>query len=173
ECANEVFIKNETTILDEALELLHEIIFFPYLENNTFPGEVVEREKETLRNEIRAVVDDKMAYANMRLIDEMYKGDPYQLHVQGYEGDLKDLTAEHLYEHYKNMLIEDAMDIYVLGHFNEEAIKDKIESLFVRTEVKPYEYTETNMIESARTVNEIIETEPIQQAKLHIGYTTH
>ena len=35
-----------------------------------------------------------MQYANMRLIDEMCKDEPYSLHVNGYEEDLECIQSK-------------------------------------------------------------------------------
>src|SRR5690625_1938421 len=71
EFANEKFIHHESSVMDDALQLLQEIIFSPKLEGERFPERVVEREKLTLKNKITSIYDDKISYANMRLIDEM------------------------------------------------------------------------------------------------------
>src|SRR5690625_6799823 len=46
EFANERFIQDEAKIMDEALQLLKDIIFDPHTEGQSFPESVVEREKE-------------------------------------------------------------------------------------------------------------------------------
>lgn len=170
--ANEKFIDNEKTIIDEALQLLHDVIFNPNVNNDMFPEEQFNREKEMLKNEIRSIVDDKMAYSNLRLIDEMYKGNPYSIHVQGYEEDLNKLTSKDVYDYYKDMLHKDAFDIYVLGYFNEDYVVNKMNELFSRPHAKPYKDVESTMIKNTKQTNEVIEKEPVNQAKLHIGYTT-
>lgn len=171
--ANDKFLNESKGVISEALDLLREVIFEPHLVNNTFPTEMFNREKETLRNEIKAVVDNKMTYANMRLIDEMFKNNPYHLHVQGYEDDLNDLTEKNVYQYYKKMLQNDALDIYILGFVNENEFIEKVSEMFSRRNIKQNEKVVSSMNEPVKDVNEIIEIEPIQQAKLHIGYTTN
>src|SRR5690625_217607 len=62
EIANEKFIKNETTIIHEALQLLEEIIFHPNINEDMFPEKMVRREKSILKNKIQSIVDNKIAY---------------------------------------------------------------------------------------------------------------
>src|SRR5690625_3784889 len=108
EIANEKFIKNEsTTFINEAIELLKDIIYHPRLDGNEFPERIVEREKITLRNKICSIYDDKMAYANMRLIDEMCDNELFQIHTNGYEEDLATLDSAELYSYYCSILEKD------------------------------------------------------------------
>jgi len=175
EAANQKFIPDETSVIDELIGLFDEFLFEPNAKNNAFDKTVFEREKATLKQKIHAIKDNKMAYANMRLIDEMCGDEAYGLHIQGYEDDLDALSAVDLYEYYQHMLAGDQLDIYVLGDFEESAIHDKISNLLSRhnyqhkPEQKKTEEEEKQVIEP----KEIIERQDIQQAKLHIGYRTH
>ncbi len=173
EFANEKFINNETTVMDEALELFREIIFSPRTEGETFPDKIVEREKLTLKNKIGSIYDDKIAYANMRLIDEMCKDELFELHTNGYVEDLDKIDGEEMYNYYKSLLQEDRMDVYVLGDFDEAKMSEKLVKIFNRNSIiAPQEANEENH-KVIKKSNEIIETQPIQQAKLHIGYRTN
>src|SRR5690625_4715888 len=172
EFANERFIQDEAKIMDEALQLLKDIIFDPHTEGQSFPESVVEREKATLKNKITSIYDNKIAYANMRLIDEMCDEELFQIHTNGYEADLPAINAKDLYSYYQTMLKEDQMDIYILGDFDEELVSKKLRSTFKRSSFNGQEITEepTKKITESK---EVIETQPIQQAKLHIGYRTN
>lgn len=172
EIANQNYISNESTMIDKALGLLSDVIYHPLTIQNSFEPQIFNREKETLQQRIDAVIDDKMAYANMRLIDEMCAEETYALHIHGYKEDLKEITAENTYNYYKEMLKEDQIDVYVLGDFNEQTMLEKMKQTFVTG----------NSIEQSQTQEEvshhkepqtIIEKQDIQQAKLHIGYRTN
>jgi len=173
EVANEKYINNETTIIEESLQLLQEIIFQPNIVGGTFPEKVVKREKATLKNKIGSIVDDKMAYANRRLIDEMYRGENFSTHTYGYEKDLEAITPSSIYDAYQEMIHTNQFDIYVVGDFDTNEMEQKFSSIFQHVQ----ESNEINRVDVERKtvteVNEVVETEPIQQAKLHIGYRTN
>ncbi|PAV30063.1 peptidase M16 [Virgibacillus profundi] len=173
ELANQKFIPKESSIIDEGIKLFGELLFKPNSSNNAFEKDIVNREKNTLNQKINAIQDDKMSYANMRLIDEMCEGEAYQLHVHGYEEDLNNLTAENLYEYYKKMLSEDQLDIYIVGDFDEQEVAEKITTTMDRGETSTSE--KQNILESKQQSDpkEVIEKQNIQQAKLHIGYRTN
>ncbi len=127
----------------------------------------------TLKQKINAIIDDKMAYANMRLIDEMCVDEAYALHVHGYEEDLEEMTATNTYEYYQSMLQEDQLDIYIVGDFQEDMMVDKITAA-IDKEINPQVIEKQEIRqESHPEVNVVIEEQDIQQAKLHFGYRTN
>lgn len=175
ELANDKFIENEQFLLDDALHFLKEVIYKPnHYRSKSFHKKIFEREKETLRQRIHSIVDDKMAYANMRLIDEMCKNESYALRVHGYVEDLDTITAEDLYTYYEKVLAENDADIYILGDVDEEIVLEKVQSIFNRDE--DFQYEEIIVEEDVpvrKTFQEIVETQDLKQAKLHIGYRTN
>lgn len=174
EVANEKYVPNETTLISEALSLFHEIIFRPYREEGIFPEKRVSREKQTLQNKINAIRDDKMAYANQRLIDEMCETERYHLHTNGYQEDLDAITATDLSAYYDTMLQDDEMDVYLVGDIDIAEMKAQIRQAFAAVPCagKTAEVVQDDTPADTK-VKEIIEHEQIQQAKLHIGYRTH
>lgn len=173
EVANQKFITDESAVLEEAIALLNEVIFHPNSENEAFKQSVVNREKDTLKQKMSAIIDDKMSYANMRLIDEMCEDEIYKLHVHGYEEDLDSITAENLFDYHQAVLREDQLDIYVLGDFDAETMKEKMRSTFQRDglQIATNEVSETNKQQDQPNV--VVEKQDLQQAKLHFGYRTH
>ncbi|MFC4023088.1 EF-P 5-aminopentanol modification-associated protein YfmF [Oceanobacillus longus] len=173
EFANEKFIPEESSIIDDAISLFSEVLFQPNVKGNGFDDSVFKREKDTLKQKINAIQDDKMSYANMRLIDEMCDDEAYQLHVHGYEEDLGTMTNEDLYDYYKTLLKENEFDVYVLGDFDEHAIKDKITTKMKINQQNLPEFTPPKTKMTIREPREVIEKQNVQQAKLHIGYRTN
>ncbi|MDY0408209.1 hypothetical protein [Paracerasibacillus soli] len=94
ELANEKFIRDESGIFKNAMALFHDMIFNPNIEDGAFIDAIVKREKDTLRQRMSAMLDDKMSYANLRLVDEMCKDELYHLHVHGYEDDLDTISGK-------------------------------------------------------------------------------
>jgi len=174
EFANETYIPGEDRLTEEVLQLFHELLYEPNIEGEAFPNSIVEREKKRLENTIQAVYDNKIAYANQRLFDEMYKGEPFSLHKDGYVEDLASLVGENMYLYYKQMIQEDEFDLYVLGDFKVDDFEQKITQLFKReTDFKQTTTEEKVIIQKVENPKEIIETDSINQAKLHIGYRTN
>lgn len=172
EIANEQFVPESSSILDQGISLFNELLFKPNVTDHAFPADVLKREKETLKQKINAVKDEKMKYANMRLVDEMCAGEPYQLHVQGYEEDLADITPENLYAYYESLLKENELDIYFVGDFNQENLHEKVSATINRDIEKQPVSPASSHTKEITEPKEVVEKQSIQQAKLHIGYRT-
>jgi predicted Zn-dependent peptidase len=170
--ANENFLSDRTPLFEKAVDLLREIVFEPKVENDAFSDTIVSREIQTLKQKITALKDDKMSYANMRLMDEMCKEEPYSLHVHGYEEDLNTLNSSKLYDVYKNILKQDKMDIYILGDV-EKSQAEKAVASFMERDTEPYEERAASVSPAPESEKEVIETQDVQQAKLHLGYRTN
>jgi len=121
ELINDAFIpQNDENMLKQGLEKILEIVCNPYTEGNRFKEEYVNQEKENIRRRIESKIDNKGRYAIDRCVEEMYKDKPYGLYKYGYVEDLDGINEENLYEHYKTLINECKIDIFVSGEINEE-----------------------------------------------------
>jgi predicted Zn-dependent peptidase len=171
--ANEKFLKDSTPLLNKAVQLLSDIILQPALENGEFVAKIVEQEKRSLKQRIQSVYDDKMRYANLRLIEEMCKGEPYELHVDGELEDVDPITTKSLYDYYQKALQEDEMDLYIIGDIDETEVLDLVKSHF-QFENRAVSHRKLPMTKKTITdVNEVIEKQDVKQGKLNIGYRTN
>lgn len=174
ELANEKFVGEANNITNEALQLFHEIIFSPLIKDDKLPKDIITREKRQLENKIKSIYDQKIAYANKRLIEEMFVDEPFSLHTDGYIEDLPSIQSENLADYYKTILKEDQFDLYVLGDFNAQSMQQTVTSLFKRGIVTSNQ-EKKNVSKSTEPIQpkRITEADAIQQAKLHIGYRTN
>ncbi|WP_144550275.1 EF-P 5-aminopentanol modification-associated protein YfmF [Peribacillus simplex] len=168
---NEKFLSDSTPLLEKAFGLLSEVIFNPKKNGEAFDSKTVSNEIRSLKQRIQSISDDKMRYSATRLVEEMCKNEPYSLEASGNLQDLETITPESLYAHYKKVLTEDEIDLYVIGDIDEsevEVLADKYVSLQERVPVglprKPGKVVEKE--------KEIIENSDVKQGKLNIGYRT-
>ncbi|WP_082234138.1 EF-P 5-aminopentanol modification-associated protein YfmF [Halobacillus massiliensis] len=174
EVVNEAYLSDQEPIFENALEIFSDILFRPKADQNAFDEKIVNREKQTLEQKITSIKDDKMSYANMRLIDHMCKGEPYALHVHGYLEDFKNISSKSLYEYYQRMINRDQLDVYIIGDIDENEIKPLADKYFSRNADNESESGAVTEVKSADgKVNEVIEREDVNQGKLHIGYRTN
>ena len=171
--ANEKYLKDSTPLLQKALALLGEILLKPATEEGAFLNDAMEKEKRSLRQRIQAVFDDKMRYANLRLVEEMCKEEPYSLHVNGRIDDIESITADKLYNYYQHVLKEDAIHLYVIGDFHEQEVKNTVEQAFNLPQRQPKKIERSITKKEITNVNEVIEKQEVKQGKLNIGYRTN
>ncbi|MFD2704747.1 EF-P 5-aminopentanol modification-associated protein YfmF [Salibacterium lacus] len=171
EIANETFIKNAPPLFQESVSFLQQVLENPYLPDGTFDEQVINEEKRTLIQRIQSIYDDKMRYANKRLIEHMCSGEPFSVHPYGEAEDVERLTAGDLMEEYRRMLAGDDMCLYIVGNVTTEEAQKAV-SVFT---VSPHPEDSSNVAETEerkQTAEEILETDDIQQGKLHLGYRT-
>ncbi len=172
EIANENFLSDPNPLLKRGFELLAEILTNPNISEKSFDRDTVEKEKRTLKSRIQSVFDDKMRYASVRLLEEMCKGEPYALQVNGEAADVEKITAENLYEYYKTAFLEDELDLYVIGDVEENEVK-KLATELLHFESRTPNKVKKERISKKAEVNEVKEEQDVKQGKLNIGYRTN
>jgi predicted Zn-dependent peptidase len=172
EIANEKFLSDSSPLLKKGFELLAEMLTNPNLSGNAFDSGTNEKEKRTLKQRIQSVFDDKMRYSNVRLLEEMCKGEPYALQVNGDLADVDTITPENLYDYYQTAFKEDEMDLYVIGDVKEEDVK-RIASDLLHFDNRVPKKMENQRANKPEKVNEVIEKQDVKQGKLNMGYRTN
>jgi predicted Zn-dependent peptidase len=171
--ANEKFLSDQTPLLEKALQLFSEIILQPLVENNAFKETIVEEEKRALKQRIQTIYNDKMRYANMRLIQEMCKEEPYQLNVQGSIEQTEGLNATELYKAYENMLRTDCIDLFIVGDIELSTVQQITSNHFKLPEKQQAREQQEVKHVAPKKENVVFEEQEINQGKLHIGYRTN
>lgn len=169
---NEKLLQEEG-IFQQALKILKDILFNPFIENQGFNKEYFENEVNNLKDEIQGRINDKMTYAMERCIEEMCKDEPYRIYQYGAVEDLENVTPQSLYEHYKKVMSTSEVEICVSGDIDFDAVEEEVKSTL------PFKVTECVAYigeDNGHVVDEIREIEEkfnINQGKLSIGYRTH
>lgn len=178
ETLSEEFLPKPENIVQEALNILLDIVLNPYTENNCFKKEFIEGEKSNLKQIIEAKIDNKNRYSYERCIEEMYKNKPYGLYKYGYIEDLSQITPESLYAYYQELIANCKIDIFCSGRIKEgqalEIVKqnEQIQKVVPRHAqyIVNNEKTEEKQKQEPNIVNESMQ---ITQGKLVIGLDVH
>lgn len=163
---NEYALENEE-LLNESIKTLLDVIYNPKLVNGKFDETYVAQEKENLKELIKARINDKGQYAITRLIEEMFKNEPYGIYKYGNLEDVDKINAENLYEQYKKVLETSEVHFYVSSSKNVD------EHLFNICKKNNLEMPQTSSTQTSNTRIEpqtIIEKQDITQGKLVLGY---
>ena len=173
ETINDNFLpQNNENILEVALESLFDIVFNPYIENESFKEQYIEQEKNNIKHYIEGKIDNKGRYALDRCVEEMYKNEPFGLYKFGYIEDLEKINGKNLYEYYKELINTCKIDIFVSGIIDNEAV-DLIKN---NENIKKLQEREANYVmpdilnkEVAKQENNITESMEVTQGKLVLG----
>ncbi len=170
EAIEDQYLPQKEELTKQAMKLLLEIAFHPYVENGAFKEEYVKQEKENLKQIIEGKIDNKGSYALERCIEEMYKNKPYGLYKYGYIEDLEQISNTELYQYYLQMLQTCKIDIFASGASQESIEKtikedENIQKLKERNvELKPEEKNEIK-----QQPNQVTDSMEVTQGKLVLG----
>ena len=160
-------------ITARAVRLLSDVLFAPVMENGVFLEEYVESEKQMLIDDIRAQVNDKRRYAMQRLGEEMFSDDVFGISELGTVESVSAITPEALTEQYYQLLSHARVEIFAVGNFDFESLRETFAARFASLERTEIEKTETKALQSAReTVKTVYEKQNISQGKLSLGFYT-
>lgn len=166
---NDHYLNGDTHVLADTFEFLEQVLFHPEVEGEMFNPITVQRERLHLMDYIQASMEDKQDYAVMRLQSLLFKdiaqAAPYYGTLQGIES----IQADTLYKTYKQMLMEDKVEIVIVGDVEESEILHYIQSLPLTPRLTNHHdiFYHQAMDED---ILEEVETQPITQSKLTLGY---
>ncbi|MDM5316460.1 pitrilysin family protein [Fictibacillus sp. b24] len=176
EVANEKFLSNSEPVLDKAFHLLSQVLLAPAVENGVFKEGIVKKEKRSLKQQIESIYDDKMRYANKRLLEEMYESEPYRLNVYGNENEVDGITPKDLFNYYQEVVQSDKVDLYVIGDISTDEMVEKVKKHFRFSKDRNEKEEQASAAKDEKRISdikEIFEEQDVQQGKLHMGYRTY
>ncbi|MBE6711941.1 MAG: insulinase family protein [Ruminococcaceae bacterium] len=156
----------------EGLSLLEQVIFHPLLPSGAFCEEYVKGEKKQALLEIASLVNNKARYAKGRMIEHMCKLEPYSTCAIGNRSEIGKITAESLAAYYKKLLKTAQIEIFFVGRFDQEKVREQIGAMLCGPERAFEPLPALSIRTKARTVKEITETMDITQANLVMGFRT-
>ena len=123
---NLTFLNEEYTekgLHNKSLDFLMEVLFNPNVSNNKFDSLSFNNCVNKLEKSIMGRKDNKTKYSIFALLQHM--GDyAYSYDQYGYLSDLKNIDEDKLYEYYKKVLMNDLVDVYVIGNVDSNEIKE-------------------------------------------------
>lgn len=175
ESLNDNFLPEKENLLRKSINALLEIVLNPLIENEQFKIEYLQAEKTNLAQLIQSKIDNKDLYSAEKCTEKMYEGKPYSLYKYGYEEDLEQISAEEIYNYYKQLLDTAKIDIFVSGEFDEKEIieivkqNENISKLKERQPNNIVNKEETEQKDEIKEPQIIEETMNVTQGKLVLG----
>ncbi len=117
-------------ILAPMTAFLRELLLEPALENGVFRADYVESEKKNLLAVIEAQRNDKRAYCADRMLSKMCREDSYGIPRLGTPEQVRDITPQSLYSHYKKLLAAARIELYYVGVTPAEQMKGLVKDFF-------------------------------------------
>lgn len=166
---NDSYLPAKEGLFKQQLNLMKDILFSPLIENGGFTRQVVENKKRELKERLAALKDDKYTYAVDQTLDLMGKDDVLGISGIGYAKDIDGITAQALYQALQDMLLHDTIEIYAVGHFDDEDIH-LLQQTFTFPDRQPV-YQAARIFQTSRTtVQHQEEIQNITQAKFQMAF---
>lgn len=168
---DDTFTLDGERLLEPVTQLMGELLLAPVTRDGIFLSEYAATEQENLADAIRSVINDKREYADMRLLQEMCRGERYAVDRLGDEASLARLDAGGLYAHYQKAVASARVEIFYCGSADaarvEEALMAALSDLPRGNVVAPAVVVRCAARE---TVQRVTETMDVTQGKLAMGF---
>ena len=161
--------------LEPAAELLAEVLLRPYTQDGAFCPDYTRQEKDNLIDRIRAQVNDKRQYAQLRVVAEMCGDEPFGVDRLGSEESARAIDAKGLWTQYQRLLGEAQVELYYCGSAELERVQAAFAPL---VDGLPAEGTRQTVARPAkkkapRPPRRVEERLDVTQGKLSMGFRTN
>ena len=111
-------------ILEPAAALLAEVLLRPYTRDGAFCPDYTRQERDNLVDRIRAQINDKRQYAQLRVVAEMCREEPFGVDKLGDEASAAAIGPADLWAWYQKLLSEAQVELYYCGSADPQRVKD-------------------------------------------------
>ena len=110
-------------VLEPAASLMTELLLQPYTKDGSFCPDYTRQEKANLTDRIRAQVNDKCQYAQLRVVEEMCAGEPFGVDKLGSLTAVEAITPQSLWTAYQSLLTLARVELYYCGSAEPERVE--------------------------------------------------
>ena len=168
---DEKFVPGGEPLLAPMSDLLGERMLDPVTRNGRFLNDYVESEKQNLIDAIRGIINDKRDYADLRLLQEMCRGERYGVDKFGSIARVEEIPNPTLFRYYQELLSTAHLERFYSGSAERERVEEAISRAFAplqRGRVVPPVIAEKK--NAPETPREITERMDVTQGKLSMGW---
>ena len=152
----------------DSIELLLNVIFNPDIENNAFKSNILSKVKLKLEKDIKSIKDNKLKYTLFKLLSSV-KNKPYSYNTYGTLEELDKINGSNLYQYYKKVLVDNYIDVFVVGDVDSSEIKNIFKNSFkANTFKKVKKDILVSEIKPRQKLNRIVEYDKANQSQLTI-----
>ena len=120
---DDAYTLDGSAVLEPSAALLGELVLRPYTRDGAFCPDYTRQERENLVTRIRAQVNDKRQYAQVRVVAEMCAGEPFGVDKLGDEASAAAITPQKLWDCYQQVLRTAPIEFYYCGSAPLERVR--------------------------------------------------
>ena len=171
---DDAYTLNKEQVLEPAAALLSELIGAPYTRDGAFCPDYTRQEKANLIDRIKAQVNDKRQYAQIRVVAEMCAGEPFGVDKLGSMEAVEAITPQTLWEGYQTLLNQARMELYYCGSADPERVQAAFHPLLTMLpEGKRAGLVRPAKKKAPKTPRRVEEALDVTQGKLAMGFRTN
>ncbi len=110
-------------VLEPAAALLAQLVLDPYTQDGAFCPDYTRQEQANLTDRIKAQVNDKRQYAQLRVVEEMCAGEPFGVDKLGSLSAVEAVTPQSLWTAYQSLLTQARVELYYCGSAEPERVE--------------------------------------------------
>lgn len=172
---DDAYALNGEPILEQAAQLLGELLLRPCTQNGVFKEEYVESERNNLIDRIRAQMNDKRQYSMSRLAREMCCDEAFGVDKLGDEEHARAITPASLWKRYQDLLSTARVELYYCGSAQPERVEKALLQAFADLPVNENRAQPTCQVRANAVGSEpriVEESLDVTQGKLAMGFRT-
>lgn len=175
ECINKKYLPDNIDVVSDALKFLYDMIYDQSIENGRFDENLVNREKEYIKDKIKEQKDEKLKYGILKMEQILSKDEPFATSVFGDENQIDKITLNDIYNRYINVLNDSCINILISGNLDgydniEEIVKNIFnEKINSSVNAKDLVYDKHIDDSNKKDINETYETQQTTQSVITFG----
>lgn len=159
-------------VLEPMLRFLEELLLQPRVCGNGFFPEIVDGEKRNLISAIESERNDKRVYATGQLLRAMCQGDSFAISRLGEREQVKAITPESAYAHYRRILRESKIELFYVGSVPAGQVKALVMPILSQIDRCYKSLPDSKPFSGAGGGQDLTERLEVAQAQLCMGFTT-
>ena len=171
---DDAYTLNKEQVLEPAAALLAELVGKPYTKDGAFCPDYTKQEKANLIDRIKAQVNDKRQYAQMRVVAEMCGEEPFGVDKLGSQEAVEAITPDSLWAGYQDLLKSARVELYYCGSADAERVQAAFGPLVdLLPEGKRAELARPAKQKAPKKPRRVEEALDVTQGKLAMGFRTN
>lgn len=160
------------SLFADSASFLTELLHHPVLDNGLFGADVFEQERRNLLDTIRSRINDKIRYAALRCVEEMYAGEAYAIHAEGDETSAGLLRPDTVTAAWRRMISRRPAFVYLSGEMPDQDVQAFMETFSGLGRTAGDAVPATSLDSVTRGIRMVEEELDVNQGKLCMGLRT-
>ncbi len=167
------YLPGRTDVLSGVVSLMGELLLAPATRGGRLRGDYVLSERRNLIDDINAEINDKRAYASLKLVEAMFRGENYALGKLGTAADAGKISAMTLTRYYRELIACAPVEVFYCGPEEPERVARAVREALAampRTGAHARPVTERGQGNERAGEKRLRETMDVTQGRLVMGF---